>query len=237
MGVIHSLSFRVTGFMNATAPFLRPAPLSSDPGSTGVVLPFRRSISGTGMNQNTFSPGGPDHAALIAKIAAHRDRAAFAELFGYFGPRVKAWMMRAGSNPTASEELAQETMLAVWQKARLFDPARAGASTWIFTIARNLRIDAIRRERHPADLMPYPNEESEGPPQADRVLAMSQQEVRIRAALSLLPLDQADVIRKAFFEDKVHSEIEKELGIPLGTVKSRLRLAMIRLRGMLGDLG
>jgi RNA polymerase sigma-70 factor (ECF subfamily) len=177
------------------------------------------------------------HAALIESIASRRDRAAFADLFAYFGPRVKAWMLRAGSNPTAAEELAQETMLAVWQKARLFDPARAGASTWIFTIARNLRIDALRRERHPSDLMPDPAEEPEAPMQADRLMVQSQQETRIRAALSLLPPEQADVIRKAFFEDKVHAEIEKELGIPLGTVKSRLRLAMNRLRSVLGDLG
>ena len=232
--------------MNGTASTVRSAPLSPDAGSMGVVLPFRRRISDAGMTQETSNlsaanrdnPGSPpDHAALIASIALHRDRAAFAELFAYFGPRVKAWMIRAGSNPTASEELAQETMLAIWQKARMFDPARAGASTWIFTIARNLRIDALRRERHPADLMPDLTEEAEEPPQADRVLVISQQETRIRAALSLLPVEQADVIRKAFFEDKVHAEIEKELGIPLGTVKSRLRLALNRLRGMLGDLG
>jgi RNA polymerase sigma-70 factor (ECF subfamily) len=193
------------------------------------------------MTQTRPPDGGPNHpapshAALIQAIAGARDRAAFVDLFAYFAPRVKAWMLRAGANPTAAEELAQETMLAVWQKARLFDPARAGASTWIFTIARNLRIDALRRERHPSDLMPDPIEESESPLQADRVLAMAQQETRIRTALSLLPPEQADVIRKAFFEDKVHAEIEKELGIPLGTVKSRLRLAMNRLRVALGDL-
>jgi RNA polymerase sigma-70 factor (ECF subfamily) len=179
---------------------------------------------------------GSDYAALIEAIAQRRDQAAFADLFAYFAPRVKAWMIRAGSSPTAAEELAQETMLAVWQKARLFDPARAGASTWIFTIARNLRVDALRRERHPSDLMPDPADEPDAPMQADRVLAMSQQETLIRSALSLLPPEQADVIRKAFFEDKVHAEIEKELGIPLGTVKSRLRLAMNRLRAALGDL-
>ena len=189
------------------------------------------------MTQATETSRGPDHAALIEAIAERRDRAAFADLFAYFGPRVKAWMLRAGSHPTAAEELAQETMLAVWQKARLFDPARAGASTWIFTIARNLRIDALRRERHPSELMQDAAEEPDAPMQADRVLAISQQETRIRAALTLLPPEQADVIRKAFFEDKVHAEIEKELGIPLGTVKSRLRLAMNRLRAVLGDLG
>lgn len=189
------------------------------------------------MTQAPSPSDGPDHAALIQAIALHRDRAAFADLFAWFGPRVKAWMLRAGSNPTAAEELAQETMLAVWQKAHLFDPARAGASTWIFTIARNLRIDVLRRERHPSELMDDPAEEPDAPIQADRILAMSQQETRIRAALTLLPPEQADVIRKAFFEDKVHAEIEKELGIPLGTVKSRLRLAINRLRSVLGDLG
>lgn len=202
-----------------------------------MVVPFRRRISAGGMTQTDPVSGGLDHAALIEVIARQRDRTAFAELFAWFAPRVKAWMMRAGCNPTAAEELAQETMLAVWQKARLFDPTRAGASTWIFTIARNLRIDAVRRERHPGDLLADPAEQPDAPMQADRVLALSQQETRIRSALRLLPPEQADVIRKAFFEDKVHAEIEKELGIPLGTVKSRLRLAINRLRAMLGDLG
>ena len=223
--------------MNATAPSCPRQKTQAQTEQWGLVLPFRRRIFPGGMTQATSTSGGPDPAALIEAIAVRRDRAAFADLFAYFGPRVKAWMLRGGANPTAAEELAQETMLAVWQKARLFDPARAGASTWIFTIARNLRIDALRRERHPSDLMPDPAEEPEAPMQADRVVAMSQQETRIRSALSLLPPEQADVIRKAFFEDKVHAEIEKELGIPLGTVKSRLRLAITRLRTVLGDLG
>jgi RNA polymerase sigma-70 factor, ECF subfamily len=200
------------------------------------VLPFRQRVS-AGVMTRTLPPAGPeDHVALMEAIARRRDRTAFASLFAHFGPRVKAWMLRAGSSPPAADELTQETMLAVWQKAQLFDPSRAAVSTWIFTIARNLRIDATRRERHPSDLMPDPIEHQDDPIQADRVLAMSQQETRIRSALSLLPPEQAEVIRKAFFEDKVHSEIEKELGIPLGTVKSRLRLAMVRLRAALGDL-
>ena len=178
----------------------------------------------------------PDHVALIEAIAQRRDQAAFADLFAFFGPRVKAWMLRAGANPTAAEELAQETMLAVWQKARLFDAARAGPSTWIFTIARNLRIDALRRERHPSELMQDLADEPETPIPADQVLNAAEQEGRIRTALNVLPPEQAEVIRKAFFEDKVHAEIEKELGIPLGTVKSRLRLAINRLRSVLGDV-
>ncbi len=234
--VIHSRRFRVTEFVNATAPTKPSAQISVHTRQWGVVLPFRRRISTSGMTEPATTDTGPNHAALIEAIARHRDRAAFAELFAWFGPRVKAWMLRAGCNRTAAEELAQETMLSVWQKARLFDPARAGAATWIFTIARNLRIDAVRRERHPADLMPEPVEETEAPMQADRILVISQQDARIRSALSLLPPEQAEVIRKAFFEDKVHAQIEKELGIPLGTVKSRLRLAINRLRAALGDL-
>lgn len=222
--------------MNETVATIQTASPEPVHGVMGVLLPFRRRISPVDMNSVNTSSGCLDHASLIEAIAVRRDRAAFAALFAYFGPRVKAWMIRAGSNPTAAEELAQETMLAVWQKARLFDPTRAGASTWIFTIARNQRIDSLRRERHPAELMPDPSEEADGAPLADRVLQMSQQEVRIRSALSILPPEQADVIRKAFFEDKVHAEIEKELGIPLGTVKSRLRLAITRLRSVLGDI-
>jgi RNA polymerase sigma-70 factor (ECF subfamily) len=229
--VIRPRVLAVTGFMNAAAAMPRDRRTED----RGMVLPFRRRIYTGEMTQAHSTSDERDHAALIEAIAQRRDRAAFGVLFGYFGPRVKAWMLRAGCPPPAAEELAQETMLAVWQKAGQFDPARAGASTWIFTIARNLRIDASRRERHPSELMldPMPDE----PVQADRVLAMTQQEVRIRAALTLLPPEQAEVIRKAFFEDKVHADIEKELGIPLGTVKSRLRLAMTRLRSMLGDFG
>jgi RNA polymerase sigma-70 factor, ECF subfamily len=231
--VIHPRRAPVTGFVNAPAPTFRTPCPTPPPGPRGLVLPFRPRIPASAVIN---APSSADHAALIEAIAQRRDRTAFAALFAHFAPRIKAWMLRAGSNPTAAEELTQETMLAVWQKARLFDPARAGASTWIFTIARNLRIDALRRERHPSDLMPDPSEEPDDPAQADRVLALSQQEVRIRAALGVLPPEQAEVIRKAFFEDKVHSEIEQELGIPLGTVKSRLRLAMARLRAALGDL-
>jgi RNA polymerase sigma-70 factor (ECF subfamily) len=182
------------------------------------------------------APSADDHAALIAAIAQLRDRDAFAALFRVFAPKLKAWLMRGGTNATAAEEMAQETMLLVWQKAALYDPRRAGASTWIFTIARNQRIDALRRERHPSTLMEDPAHEPEAPLQADRIMTQAQQQQRIKAALQTLPAEQAEVIRKAFFEDKVHADIEKELGIPLGTVKSRLRLAMNRLRSALVDL-
>ena len=174
-------------------------------------------------------------ADLIAAIAARGDRAAFAGLFGHFAPRVKSYMLRMGATPQQAEELAQETLLTVWRKAAAFDPAKAAASTWIFTIARNLRIDALRRERRP-DPEPDPSETPDADPTPDAALVATQSEGRVRHALLSLPAEQAEVIRLSFFSDKPHSEIAAELGLPLGTVKSRMRLAMGRLRDLLGDL-
>jgi RNA polymerase sigma-70 factor (ECF subfamily) len=178
----------------------------------------------------------PAHADLIVAIARRADRAAFAALFAFFAPRVKAWMLRAGATDGRAEDLAQETMLAVWRKAALYDPAKAAPATWIFAIARNRRIDAMRRERHPDEWIVDPSEEPELPEPPDSALGATERQSRIRAALSALPEEQAEVVRLAYFEDKPHSEIERDLGIPLGTVKSRLRLAMGRLRAALGDL-
>ncbi len=200
----------------------------------GVVLPFGGVISAEGMTQRTLTDG-ENHAALIDAIAQRRDRAAFGELFRYFAPRIKGWMLRAGASPDAAEEMAQEAMLVVWRKAALFDASRAGATTWIFTIARNLRIDFMRRERHPSALLPDPAEEMELAAPPDHALDCAERDARVRLALSQLPPEQALVIRKAFFEDKPHPVIEKELGIPLGTVKSRLRLAVARLRAVLEE--
>jgi RNA polymerase sigma-70 factor (ECF subfamily) len=141
--------------------------------------------------------------------------------------------MRLGAGPAQAEDLAQEAMLSLWRKAHLFDAAKASAGTWLFTIARNLFIDAIRREKRPAldpdDFQP------EADAQPDDVLALADGEGRLRDALKLLPPDQAQVIDLSFFADKPHSQIADELGIPLGTVKSRLRLAMARLRAAIGE--
>jgi len=175
---------------------------------------------------------------LIRAIAAHQDRSAFATLFEYFGPRIKAFMQRSGVSEATAEELAQETMLAVWRKAALFDPASAGAAAWIFTIARNLRIDKHRRGRR--GVIETSDVEIEfqidDAPQPDARLAAAQSEERVRSALSNLSADQMRVVELSFFEEKAHAEIAQILGIPLGTVKSRLRLAMSRLRNMLSEL-
>ena len=178
-------------------------------------------------------PQAPELNALLGRVAAMRDRAAFAALFAHFAPRVKAYLLRLGAPPALAEDLAQEALLILWRKAHLFDPAKASAATWLFTIARNLRIDAIRRERRPEldpeDFMP------EAEPAADDGLALADEEARLRAALKDLPPDQIQVVELSFFADKPHSEIAVQLDIPLGTVKSRLRLAMARLKRIRGD--
>ncbi len=190
---------------------------------------------GWGMTESRDPIAVFDGAALIGAIAARSDRAAFAALFEYYAPRLKAYLLRLGADSAFAEEIAQDTMLMVWRKAALFDPARANASTWIFTILRNLRIDALRRARL-AVVELDPTEEPIAPPGADSVLDAAKRAGRLRAALTSLPPDQAEVIRLSFFDDRPHAEIERALGIPLGTVKSRLRLAVAKLRSALeGD--
>jgi len=172
---------------------------------------------------------GPDvHARHISDVAASRDRASFAALFEHFAPRVKSYLMRVGTPAALAEELAQETMLSVWRKAALFDADRASASTWIFTIARNLRIDAARRTRDP---MTIASEiEPDAPEEPFAIVARQQSQTVIRDALQRLPAEQRQVLALSFFEERPHSEIATKLGIPLGTVKSRVRLAISKLR-------
>lgn len=177
-------------------------------------------------------------ARLIGLIASRQDRAAFAALFEYFAPRIKTFMQRSGASEARAEELAQETMLTVWRKSALFDPAAASASTWIFTIARNLRIDAHRRERRGSDLEITDvaiEFQVDDKPQPDDTLSAAQAETRVQVAMAELSDDQKRVIELSFFEEKAHAEIAAILAIPLGTVKSRLRLAMNRLRILLGE--
>jgi RNA polymerase sigma-70 factor (ECF subfamily) len=174
---------------------------------------------------------------LIAAVAA-QDRAAFAVVFEHFAPRVKTFMLRSGASEACAEEVAQETMLSVWRKAALFDPATSGAAAWIFTIARNLRIDALRREQRGGTRDPDADIDQgvDDAPPPDARLAALQSETRVRAALAELSEEQMRVVELSFFEDKAHAEIAELLRIPLGTVKSRLRLAMNRLRTLLDDL-
>jgi RNA polymerase sigma-70 factor (ECF subfamily) len=182
----------------------------------------------------TDAPQEMEPDRLVRAIALRGDRAAFATLFARFAPRVKAYLLRLGLDAASAEEQAQEVLLTVWRKAALFDPERASAAAWIFAIARNQRIDAARRAQR-ATPPPDPTDEQAPVPVADTILAAEDRSARVQAALASLPAEQADVIRLAFFDDRPHADIEQALGIPLGTVKSRLRLAIARLRGLLDD--
>jgi len=166
---------------------------------------------------------------LIEAVALHRDREAFAQLFNHFAPRLKAWLIRSGASPSAAEDFAQDTMLTVWRKADLFDARKAKAATWIFTIARNRRLDRLRR-----DARPLPTPEIDlgelAIPRPDDILSASQDAERVRHALTHLKPDQFEVLKLAFFVGSPHSEIAKRLNLPLGTVKSRIRTAMTKLR-------
>ena len=189
----------------------------------------------TGLMQTSISLE-PNMSELLAKIGRSRDVELFELLFRHFAPRVKAYMARTGS-PGSAEELMQETMVAVWNKAAMYDPSRGAASTWIFSIARNLRIDAYRREKHPEFDPDDPVFQPEAEPAADTRLEGEQSARLIREALTTLPPDQAEVLRLAYFEDNSQSTIAAALHLPLGTVKSRMRLAFAKLRDVLGQTG
>lgn len=174
-------------------------------------------------------------AALIVAVGRERDRQAFAALFRHFAPRIKSFLMRRGADATLADELVQETMLTVWRRADSYDPALAGASTWLFTIARNAGIDRqrqdVRRIRLAADLGREADETvTDG---AEIGVLTAEREALVRRALATLSPEQATVVRLSFFAEAPQSAIAAELGIPLGTVKSRVRLALQRLKTML----
>jgi len=171
----------------------------------------------------------------LVSIAQHRDKEAFSKLFAHYAPRLKSYLMRQGANQASAEELSQEAMLSVWRKADRFDPTKASAGTWIFTVARNLRIDALRKERRPNFDPEDPAFVPEPEMSPDRAVEVGEVQVKIKAAIAQLPVVQAEVIRLSFYQDKPHGEIAEELNLPLGTVKSRLRLAMRRVRTALGE--
>lgn len=170
---------------------------------------------------------------LIAKVAEDRDRQAFEDLFDHFAPRLKAYLMRLGSDAATAEELAQEVMITLWRKAGLFDATRATAATWLFRIARNRRIDSLRRDRSALLDAEDPSLRPPAPEDQDDELDARMREERVREAMKELPEEQADLIRRAFFSGLSHSQIADETGLPLGTVKSRIRLAFTRLRRIL----
>jgi len=164
----------------------------------------------------------------IERIRDQKDQTAFAELFEHFAPRIKGFLIKSGANLSLAEECSQEVMATCWHKAHMFDPSRASVATWIFTIARNRKIDVLRKERRPEpeELTWGPEEE---PDQTD-VMVIQQESEQLGRAIADLPEVQRDLIKKAYFGDLTHSEIAAQTGLPLGTIKSRIRLALDRLR-------
>lgn len=166
--------------------------------------------------------------AKMVAIAERQDQTAFADLFRHFAPRVKAFLIRGGADETMAEECMQDVMTTLWRKARLYDPARASVATWIFTVARNRKIDLLRKyaRPEPEDLPWGPEEE----PDQIEVVALKQDGKRLAEALGVLPEKQRVLIERAYFGEMTHAEIADETGLPLGTIKSRIRLALERLR-------
>jgi RNA polymerase sigma factor (sigma-70 family) len=176
-------------------------------------------------------------ARLADAVATRRDQAAFAELFDFFAPRLKSFLMRQKLSASEAEEIVQEVMIVLWHKADLYDATRSSLSTWLFRVARNRRIDRARRtanrkldEKDPL-LLPT------APPAPDELVEHGDREEIVRAALAKLPVDQVKLIQMAFFFGQSHSEIASATGLPLGTVKSRIRLAFGKLRSLLQENG
>lgn len=167
-----------------------------------------------------------DMVALIQMVGTKRDVGAFETIFRHFAPRVRAYMARLSADAQTAEETMQETMIAVWNKAGQFDPSKGALSTWIFTIARNHRIDAFRREKRPEfdpnDPVFVPDEIV----QADAKIQAKQASQQLHEAMAKLPEEQIALLKLSYFEDHSHSAIATKLNIPLGTVKSRMRLAL-----------
>lgn len=174
-------------------------------------------------------------ASCMKRVAEEQDEAAFRQLFEAFGPRVKALMMRQGADANTAEDLAQETLMTVWRKAHLFSEDKGSASTWIYTIARNLRIDRLRRQVvwHEWTEDDHDDESEELLP--DELVSRNQTSETVREVLATLPNEQSLIIRLSYIDGLSHSEIAEQLELPLGTVKSRMRLAYQKIRGAVED--
>lgn len=232
--VIQSASRRVHKRMNPV-----PYPIQPPAARRGVARAGRISLAAPQPGRNSM-PTKEELDEWMLAVAARADRQAFAALFKHFAPRVKGFLVRGGCAAELAEELTQETMVLLWRRASTFDASRAALSTWLYTIARNVRIDHHRRSRLGADAHAEQFDPWEGdlqvadaaPAPEERVQA-AQQEHGVQRALAKLPPDQALVLRLSFFEEHPHARIATELGIPLGTVKSRIRLAVAQLRRLL----
>ncbi|WP_370739371.1 sigma-70 family RNA polymerase sigma factor [Flavimaricola marinus] len=195
------------------------------PGDMNERNPSRREKVAVNVNDDSKRA---EWSEEIAAIRDHKDQRAFARLFEHFAPRLKSFLMKSGSTAEFAEECTQEVMATLWRKAHMFDGSKASVSTWIYTIARNRKIDMIRKQRRPEpeDLPWGPENE----PDQDDVIVLAEETEQLGRALAALPEKQRKLIERAYFGELSHSEIAEETGLPLGTIKSRIRLALERLR-------
>ncbi|WP_372738911.1 sigma-70 family RNA polymerase sigma factor [Neptunomonas sp.] len=178
-------------------------------------------------------PEGPQvWNSMLSDLAETKDKALYIKLFRHFAPKVKAYIIRLGLVETTAEELMQETMLSVWRKAHLYNASKAAASTWIFTLARNQSIDRMRKQKYPEYELEAWHEE---PEEEYDVCEQAVTSDRMAKVISQLPEDQAQVIYMSFYEGRSHSDISERLGVPLGSVKSRIRLASEKIKMMWRD--
>ncbi len=175
-------------------------------------------------------------AACVQAIAKTSDENAFKALFAHFAPRVKSYILRTGLSAGIAEEIAQETMIIVWRKAAQFQAHKASASTWIFTIARNKKIDRFRKDAKPLPDANDPTYMWKDDVSPEAASSDNQYAQRLHDALQTLPDEQRKILTLSFLEDNPHGEIARQLGIPLGTVKSRVRLGLQRLRKQMDGL-
>lgn len=220
---------------------IAPLPLLSEPAEPDAAVTI---ADGAAVDQDGPIVTSPDQAHAppdlseqtlwLLKVRDQRDRHAYAKLFSYFAPRLKAMLMRSGLRDGRAEDVVQDVMLTVWHKAAQFDPHRAEASGWIYRIARNRHIDLHRRGQViEAELH---EDHSSEEPDSFQILALTQEHRALRAAIDTLSPEQSQLLQKAFFEEMPHSEISTLTGLPLGTIKSRIRLGLARIRRDLSDL-
>ncbi len=198
----------------------------------GPIPPLRvqKDILSVTQSSNSFSP----QTVWMLDVRDNRDRDAFAAIFDHFAPRLKGFVMRSGTSAAQAEEIVQDVMLTVWRKSDQFDPARAQVSAWIYQITRNRQIDVLRKENRP-----IPDEltiDPEAAPDASQVIAVEQEAGKLKQAIARLKPDQRRIIEQAYLGELTHQEISTRTGLPLGTIKSRIRLGLEKLRHDLKDM-
>lgn len=202
-------------------------------------LDARPLVAGSEIDVDETSDPKPEYSEQtlwMLRIRDQRDKRAFAQLFDHYAPRLKGFIMRAGAPAAQAEDIVQDVMLTVWRKAHMYDPTRAQVSSWIYQIARNRQIDVIRKEARPVPEALSHEEETSDDPDSAEVLALEQETDKLRAALDKLAPAQREMIERAYLGELTHTEIRDATGLPLGTIKSRIRLGLEKLRHELKEL-